>query len=103
MMLIKVNILESDEKLPSLRDLSNEISVNVNTIKKAFSDLEEMGVVYSVPGKGYFVSDNAFSDSRIKEKALDSLRASIKETIPKCVTRKDIEMLLDEIFKEDEK
>lgn len=101
MMLIKIDILQPNSQLPSIRSLSNEISVNVNTVKRAFSDLEDMGVIYSVPGKGSFISDNAFSNTRIKEKAMKELTQAINEAIPKGVTKDDIKELLEEIFKED--
>jgi len=55
--LIVSGALMSDEKLPSVRDLSKMLTVNPNTIQKAYSRLENLKYIYSVSGLGTFVSD----------------------------------------------
>ena len=52
-------ILGPDQAMPSVRSLSIELSVNPNTIQKAYSELERRGVIYISPGKGSFVSPGA--------------------------------------------
>ena len=56
---VLTGILKSDSPLPSVRSLSVSLSVNPNTIQKAYSELTSRGVVFSVPGKGCFVSSDA--------------------------------------------
>jgi len=53
-------ILKKNDQLPSVRSLSMELSINPNTIQKAYSELDRKGMIYSVPGKGCFVSEKAF-------------------------------------------
>lgn len=50
--------LSSGEKLPSVRQLALELSINPNTIQRAFFDLEQRGIIVSVPGKGNFIAQN---------------------------------------------
>lgn len=100
MTLIQLGVLKPDQQLPSIRSLSSETGVNVNTGKRAIQDLEEMGVIYSVPGKGSFVSEDAFSNSRIKEKAVDEIRHAIVSAIPKGITKEDITEIVEKIFME---
>ncbi len=100
MTLIQLGVLKPDQKLPSIRALSSETGVNVNTVKRAIQDLEEMGVIYSVPGKGSFVSEDAFANSRIKEKAVDEIRHAIVSAIPKGITKEDITEIVEKIFTE---
>lgn len=66
--LIRLGVYPEDSKLPSIRQISSEISVNVNTVKKAFSELELSGVIYTVPGMGCFVSRTAFENTVVTEK-----------------------------------
>ncbi len=47
--------LKPGEPLPSLRPLAEELRINRNTILKAYSELENQGLVEPVPGKGYFL------------------------------------------------
>ena len=47
------------EQLPSVRSLSLELSINPNTIQKAYAELDGRGIIYTLPGRGGFVSQNA--------------------------------------------
>ena len=49
--------LKAGEPLPSIRGLAAELAISVITTKRAYEDLEKEGMVYSVPGKGFFVDD----------------------------------------------
>src|SRR5216110_990975 len=50
--------LRSGEPLPSIRPLAEELRVNRNTIAKAYSELENQGVIETIPGKGCFLKEN---------------------------------------------
>lgn len=54
--LIIKEVLKENEQLPSVRNLSKELSINPNTIQKAYRELESQGFIYSIPGKGNFVA-----------------------------------------------
>lgn len=56
------------ELIPSVRSLSIELSVNPNTIQKAYNELERMNITYSVPGVGRYISEEAVALVK-KEKA----------------------------------
>lgn len=49
-------LLEPDEKLPSVRSLATQLAINPNTIQRACAELEAEGYIYSVAGRGSFVS-----------------------------------------------
>ena len=49
--------LTKDDALPSIRALSADLKVSVITTKKAYEELEKEGMIYSVPGKGFFVDN----------------------------------------------
>lgn len=49
-------LLEPDEKLPSVRSLAAQLAINPNTIQRAYAELETEGYIYSVAGRGSFVS-----------------------------------------------
>ena len=57
-MLIIKGVLEPDTQMPSVRSLATELSINPNTIQKAYSLLEQQGFIYPVKGRGNFVSGN---------------------------------------------
>lgn len=49
-------LLEPDEKLPSVRSLATQLAINPNTIQRAYAELEAERYIYSVAGRGSFVS-----------------------------------------------
>ena len=55
-MLIARGALAADERIPSVRQLSVQLSLNPNTVQKAYSELLSRGEIYSVRGKGNVVS-----------------------------------------------
>ena len=55
--LVLCGVLEKDASLPSVRNLAMELSINPNTIQRAYTELERRGVIYAVKGKGNFVAD----------------------------------------------
>lgn len=98
--LIVSGILQTDEKLPSVRSLAVELSINPNTIQRAFSQLERDGFVYSVKGIGTFVQASDSLVQKQKEKILKEFadhaevcmkqgitKEELYETIEKCQER----------------
>ena len=49
--------LKEGEMLPSIRTLAADSKISVITVKKAYEDLEQEGMIYSVPGKGFYVDN----------------------------------------------
>lgn len=75
---ISLGVLSPNDKLPSVRSLATELSINPNTVAKAYQELELQGYVYTVPGKGCFVGDNNLDD-QIKQVKLKEFRGVVEE------------------------
>lgn len=73
--LILHGIYSADAQLPSVRQLATELSINPNTIQRAFSLLESKGVIYSVKGKGNFVSADGAS---VRTRRLAEISAQLR-------------------------
>ncbi|MDD6022306.1 MAG: GntR family transcriptional regulator [Acutalibacteraceae bacterium] len=99
---IRVGILEPDAKLPSIRSVALEIGANVNTVKRAFQELEMDGVIYTVAGKGSFVSPTALDSNSAAEKALDSIEEQIRSAKHKGVKKEEMLKLINRIYEEDD-
>lgn len=70
-LLILRGALQADEQMPSVRNLAMELSINPNTIQKAYAELERQGYIYAVKGRGNFVS----GDGRlVEERRCDCLQ-----------------------------
>ena len=58
---ILLGLLREGDQLPSVRALSSELSINPNTIQKAYGELDAKGILCSVPGRGCFVAEGALA------------------------------------------
>ncbi len=77
--LILKGVLGPDAKLPSVRSLALELSINPNTIQRAYGELERQGFIYTIKGRGGFVSYNKNLLELRKEDLREKLRAILKE------------------------
>ena len=77
--LIVTGAMAPDEKLPSVRALATQLSINPNTIQRAYNELEGEGYIYSVPGKGSFASGNTGADEARKAELLSQVRELLAE------------------------
>ena len=84
-------VLLPDEKLPSVRQLAQELTINPNTIQKAYRELEYLGYTYSVPGKGSFVNtiQNEMNKERI-QMLTETLNKTVKELLFLGLTKEEI-------------
>ncbi|MBT2288345.1 GntR family transcriptional regulator [Paenibacillus albidus] len=72
--LILHGILQADEQLPSVRSLSSQLTVNPNTIQKAYRELERDGYIYSLQGKGSFVAP-------VRQEQNENQKAQLREEL----------------------
>jgi len=89
--LIINEIYKPDSQLPSVRTLAQELTINPNTIQKAYRELEHEGYIYSVPGKGSFVApqSNIINDEKVK-KMKEALIKLISEALYLGIDKKEI-------------
>ena len=77
---ILIGILEADTQIPSVRNLSVSLSINPNTIQKAYAELDRNGIIYSVPGRGCFITKEAKDIlSSQKQEKLSNLKDLVSE------------------------
>lgn len=100
MELIVVGALKPHDPLPSIRALASQLDLNFNTVKRAFSDLETDGVVYTAVGRGTFVAEGAMDNELIRARAASRLREALRAARASGLTRGDILALAEEIFRD---
>ena len=92
-------ILKPGDQMPSVRSLSLELSVNPNTVQKSYSELDFRGLIQSVPGKGYFVSEGAVKAIEKKKRSnLVSLKAQIDQLRLAGIEKDEIIELIEQIY-----
>ena len=96
---VLTGILKEGDKLPSVRSLSVKLSINPNTIQKAYTELDRRQLIITVPGKGSFISEKAIevvgANSREKMTELNKI---IRELALAGVTKEEIIDNIEEVF-----
>ena len=90
--------LKQDEKLPSVRSLAMELSINPNTIQRAYAELERQGYIYSVKGKGSFVTDNSVLKDSKKQAVLKRQEETSLEALLLNVEKEKLKDIIDKIY-----
>lgn len=97
--LILSGSLAENESLPSVRTLASSLAINVNTVIRAYRELEAEGYIYSMQGKGNFVSKK--EDIQDKEQYLEEKIISlVKEAREVNVGKKELIELLNKVYDE---
>jgi len=76
--LILSGSMKEDEMLPSVRHLASTLAINVNTVLRAYKELEVEGYIYSVQGKGNFVAKN---NKALKSKSIEDFKEKLSKLI----------------------
>ena len=92
--------LEANYKMPSVRMLAMELSVNPNTIQRAYAQLEQDGYIYTVSGRGSFVAHECeWRSGKLAEitRELEEVLARAREA---GMTKEALNRLLDVLWQE---
>lgn len=88
--LILKGVLEPNSRMPSVRSLAVDLSINPNTIQRAYSELERTGFIYSVKGRGNFVAyDDSLRQVR-RQEILEKLDELVKEAQEFGITKEEL-------------
>ncbi|WP_024859542.1 GntR family transcriptional regulator [Ruminococcus flavefaciens] len=88
--------LAENDQLPSVRSLAKSTGVNPNTVSKAYQELERNGVIYSVPGRGSFISAQNYDEFR--KKVLTDFDNTVNEAFEKGISPDDLKARIDTLY-----
>ncbi|HIZ82655.1 MAG TPA: GntR family transcriptional regulator [Candidatus Mediterraneibacter pullistercoris] len=100
--LILKGALPPGSQMPSVRSLAMELSINPNTIQKAFSLLEGQGYIYSVKGRGNYVADTVILAEKEKQVLLEETENLIRQGRELGIARAEYNAVLDRLYREEE-
>ena len=89
--LILCGVIGAGEALPSVRSLAMDLSINPNTIQKAYDNLEQRGFCYSVSGRGRFATEVSEIMPAKRKEFFDELDSLMDKAQTIGITAKDIQ------------
>lgn len=95
--------LKAGDQLPSVRELSERLEVNPNTVAKAYRDLEVMGLLYTRRGMGVFINKNIESKCRedVRRRLVNRLHEVTAEAKAAGLNGSEIKEIVDASLKTD--
>lgn len=93
---ISGGVLMQEEKLPSVRELAVQLSINPNTIQRAYRELEMEGWIATVPGKGCFVCGAPVGNPREEVRLLDIFEDTVRKLYALGYTRQELTARLEQ-------
>lgn len=100
--LILTGVLEKDSQLPSVRSLAMELSINPNTIQRAYAELERAGYTYSVKGKGNFVAESRDAAKQKRDTVLNKIEDAVREARVLSVEEQVLLELVHRVYEKEE-
>lgn len=94
--------LKGGDALPSVRALAIKLGINPNTVQRAYAILEEKGIIYSVSGKGSFISGDASAHDALDSLALKEFKKAVEEAKRMGKSADELKKVIDFMFKEAE-
>lgn len=99
--LIICGALEANTKMPSVRSLALELSVNPNTIQRAYAQLEQDGYLYTVIGRGnYVTSEQEWRKNKVEE-TLQEVADAVEKAHKLGILQADVARIITQIYKTD--
>lgn len=77
--LVMLGQLNPDDQLPSVRNVARDLGINPNTVQKAYQDLERDGIIYSVAGRGSYVSPQSGLLPKLEESHIRKITMTIRQ------------------------
>ncbi|MBV9332908.1 MAG: GntR family transcriptional regulator [Candidatus Eremiobacteraeota bacterium] len=95
---IALGVLQSGEQLPTVKQLAIDLTVNPNTVARAYRELEREDVIETAPGRGSFVRSNGVTESPkvAAEIAGDALDLALREAKSVGLERGDVRRLFED-------
>ena len=95
--------MAENEKLPAVREVAKALTINPNTVQKTYRQLEQRGLIYSLPGKGSYVAERSQYSSAVLEKATEEFRKAVEDGVKSGLTKEMMTAVIDNVFSEEEK
>jgi len=94
-------VLKVGDQIPSVRSLSIQLSINPNTIQKAYSELDRTGIIDTVPGRGSFIAKDAKANlQNLQGGQLKELSNIVERLALAGITKEEIVDAINKVFLE---
>lgn len=87
--------MKAGEKLPAVREIAKELSINPNTVQKTYANLEAIGLIYSIPAKGSYVSERSEYIAAVSRKTRESFAEAVENALRLGLSKSDLMSIIE--------
>lgn len=95
--------MAENEKLPAVREIAKQLSINPNTVQKTYVNLEARGLIYSIPAKGSYVAARENYIERMRGDSLKDFSDSVEKALKCGLSTEELHGQIDQISKNSKK
>lgn len=97
--MILCGALQPNTPMPSVRSLAMELSLNPNTIQRAYQELERSGYIYTLKGKGSFVSETAAAADNKRQELRKEMQTDVNKALLAGISAEELREMLDDCIR----
>lgn len=90
--------MEEGERLPAVREIAKQLSINPNTVQKTYANLEAQGLIYSIPAKGSYVAERGSYLDAVRTKSAEEFGEAVSRALKQGLGKSDLIKIIEEHF-----
>lgn len=92
--------MAENEKLPAVREIAKQLSINPNTVQKTYANLEAKGLIYSIPAKGSYVAASGEYLDKVRSENIEAFSEAVKKAFLHGLSADDLRKIINSISEE---
>lgn len=84
------------ERLPAVREIAKQLSINPNTVQKTYASLEAQGLIYSIPAKGSYVAERGRYLNDVRAKSAEEFGQAVSRALKQGLGKSDLIKIIEE-------
>ncbi len=89
--------MKEGEKLPAVREIAKQLTINPNTVQKTYVELERQGLIYSVPAKGSYVSPRAKYINKLNQQTSETFAEAVEAALALGLSEEELLKIVSEV------
>jgi len=98
---VMLGLLKPDDQLPSVRAFARDLGVNPNTVQKAYQELEREKIIYSVVGRGSYISPEIGINNLLQNQHIDKIVSAVRRAKQVGITEECVLAAVREAYREE--
>ena len=92
--------MAENEKLPAVREIAKQLSINPNTVQRTYASLEVKGLIYSIPAKGSYVAAQGSYLGKIKREGEEMFSEAVRKALKNGLSVEELHNIVNSVSKE---